>query len=539
MSLKKWIVLSKAKNSVKEFEWVNEHPMECQETFVSKLVKMNKDTLYGKKLELEKTRSVDEYQKRVPIHDYNSIEKYMKLIMSGEKDILFRGTPIWWAKTSGTTSEPKLIPVTREMTEYFSDTGSRLLYSFIMENPQKNIDVLSGKLLYLRAPSTTAYINGIPAGYVSGITGETQSRFARRMVVPRKEVSQLADWEEKFYLTILETISENVTMIVGVTPLLMSMFQRMADEYPERLIRDLRSEQTKEKIRKALRKGEGRFLPLNCWENLKLFAPSSASIKPYMRRYTELFGDTPTREAYGATEGQLGHENDEGGGLLLHWDKYLFEFLPFQEADTTHSEDGQAEKTHADALGERLVVSELKVGNLYELLITTPFGLYSYRIGDILRLESRDPYKFTVVGRTKMTLNVYGEKVCEDHVSTALSAAETSTRTIVSDYSCAVAADGGSRYVLYVEFIKPPKDRLKFIAKWDNKLQEIAPAYACFRARDTMLKPPEMVMLDKGTFQKYEERRMRDRNASGHLKPPHIIHGGELPRELEISVRTI
>nr|MDO8097584.1 GH3 auxin-responsive promoter family protein [Candidatus Njordarchaeota archaeon] len=539
MSLKKWIVLRKARKSVKEFEWVNEHPLDCQEMFVSRLAQMNKDTLYGRKLELERVRSVDEYQKRVPIHDYNAIQKYIRLIMSGRRDILFRGTPIWWAKTSGTTSEPKLIPVTREMAKYFSDTGSRLLYSFIMENPERNVDVLSGKLLYLRAPSTTEYINGIPAGYISGITGETQSRFARRMVVPRKEVSQLADWEKKFYLTILETIGENVTMIVGVTPLLMSMFQRMTDEYPERLIRDLRNGQTKEKVRKALKKGEGRLLPLNCWENLRLFTPSSASIKPYMRRYTELFGDIPTREAYSATEGQLGHEDEEGGGLLLHWDKYLFEFLSFQETDSARDEDVQEEKTRGGIPRERLIVSELKVGNLYELLITTPFGLYSYRIGDVLRLESKNPYRFTIVGRTKMTLNVYGEKVCEDHVSTALSAAETLTRTIVSDYSCAVAADGGSRYILYVEFIKPPKDKLKFIAAWDNKLREIAPAYACFRARDAMLKPPEMIALDKGTFQKYEERRVRGRNASGHLKPPHIISGGELPHELEIPIRTL
>jgi len=538
MGLKKWVVLRKARKSVKEFEWVNEHPMECQETFVAKLARMNRDTLFGRRQNLEKIRCIDDYQRLVPVHDYESLRKYIKLIMNGERDILFHGFPAWWAKTSGTTSEPKLIPLSKEMTKYF-DTGSILLYSFIMENPKENIDVLSGKLLYLRAPATIEYLNGVPIGYISGITGETQSRLARRMVVPSKKVCQMADWEEKFYGTILETICENVTMIVGVTPLLISMFRRMAEEYPERLLRDLENEQVKEKVRQALRNGGGRLLPVNCWENLKLFIPSSASMKPYIRQYRDLFRDTPIREAYAATEGQFGHEDQDGGGLVLHWDKYLFEFIPFEENGLMENDEDAKEKAQAGVPQERLVVPELKVGSLYEFLVTTPYGLYSYRIGDVLRLESKNPYKFTIVGRTKMTLNVFGEKVCEEHVSSAVTEAEAKTRTVISEYSCMAAGDGngGPRYILYVEFIKPPKDMQRFITVWDKKLQEIAPAYGLFRANNAMLKRPMIVTLVKGTFQGYEKGRMRSQYSPGHLKPPHIITTGELPKELEFPIK--
>lgn len=209
MSLKKFIA-RRAKKAVREFEWVTEHPMECQEAFVAKLATLNRDTLFGRKHRLEKVSSVDDYQKLVPIHDYHALSKDIELIRNGKKDILFRGTQIWWGKTSGTTSEPKLIPITNEMTKYNSDAGSRLMYSFIMENPKENVDVLSGKLFFLRAPSRVDSVNGVPVGYISGISGETQSRFAKRMVVPSKETSEIADWEDKFYKAILETIQENV-----------------------------------------------------------------------------------------------------------------------------------------------------------------------------------------------------------------------------------------------------------------------------------------------------------------------------------------
>jgi hypothetical protein len=170
--------------------------------------------------------------------------------------------------------------------------------------------------------------------------------------------------------------------------------------------------------------------------------------------------------------------------------------------------------------------------------VTTPFGLYSYKIGDILRLESKNPYRFTVVGRTKATLNMFGEKVCEDHLSTALSTAETTTRTVVSDYSCTVTGkgNGGPHYVLYVEFIRPPTDMQRFVSVWDNELQRVAPAYGLFRARNTMLKQPEMVTLAKGTFQRYEQRRTRSQRSSGQLKPIHIIDARGLPKEFEISL---
>lgn len=502
--------------------------MECQEAFITKLAKKNGNTLFGRHHSFERVRSVDDYQKLVPVHDYDALAKYINLIMSGEKDILFPGVPIWWAKTSGTTSKPKLIPVPKEMMDYISNVGSRLLYSFIMEDPKRNLGALSGKLLFLRAPSRVECVNGVPVGYISGISGETQSRFARGMVVPSRETSALGNWEEKFYRTVLETVGKKVTMIVGVTPLLMSMFQRMADDYPEHLLRDVGDGETRRLIQRILRRNDGRLLPIDVWKDLKLFCPSSASIKPYLSRYRQLFGDTPLRESYGATEGQFGQEVEEGGGLLLNWDKYLYEFVPFHE------------ESRARGVGDRLLASELNVGSTYELLVTTPSGLYSYRIGDVLRLERRNPYTFVIVGRTKLTLNLFGEKVCEEHVSAAVRAAEETTSATIAEYSCMAVGSGGAgkepRYILCVEFIKSPRDKKKFISAWDRKLQEIAPGYACFRANDTLLKPPEIVPLIKGTFQEYEQRRMRSPLAMGQIKPPHIGNGAELLSELQVRL---
>jgi hypothetical protein len=539
LSLKKFIALSKAKKAVKEFEWTTEHPMECQETFVHELACMNRDTLFGRRHRFEGIRCIDDYQKLVPIQDYHTLLKYIELVKRGERDILFHGTPIWWAKTSGTTSEPKLIPITREMTRYNSDAGSRLMYSFMMEDPEKNVDVLSGKLFFLRAPSRLKFINGVPVGYISGISGETQSRFAKRMVVPSRETSEMTDWDEKFYRVILETVQENVTLIVGVTPLLMSLFQRMSDEYPQRLLQDVKNEKIREKLRRALRKGEGRLRPVDCWENLKLFCPSSASIKPYLLRYRDLFGDTPMREAYGATEGQFGHQDDECKGLLLNWDKYLFEFIPF-ESRTEAEKNGKKSIVQSYDGVDRLVVSELRVGNSYEVLVTTPFGLYSYRIGDVLRLESKNPYRFRIIGRTKVTLNIFGEKVCEDHVSSALRVAEDVTKSIVSEYSCTAVANGngGPHYVMCVEFARPPRNKEEFVTTWDRALQEVAPAYGCFREKDAILKSPKIVMLDRGAFRRYEEKRLKSQQAMGQLKLPHIVKEMELLDEIDVPVET-
>jgi hypothetical protein len=528
LSLKKFIALSRAKKSVKQFDWVTEHPMDSQEAFVHELACTNRHTLFGRKHSFEGIRCIDDYQRVTPIQDYHTLLSYIELIKRGESNILFHGRPIWWARTSGTTSEPKLLPITREMTRYNSAAGSRLMYSFMMENPKRNVDILGGKLFFLRAPSRLKYINGVPVGYISGISGETQSRFAKRMVVPSKKTSDIADWDQKFYEVILEAVQEDVTMIVGVTPLLMSMFQRMADEYPLRLLQDVKNERIREKLKHALKKDGGRLRPADCWGNLKLFCPSSASIKPYMSRYRDLFGDTPIREAYGATEGQFGHQDDEGEGLLLNWDKYLFEFMPFEDK-TECSKTSEPQDQLFNGLS-RLVASELKVGNSYEVLVTNPFGLYSYRIGDVLRLESRNPYRFIIVGRTQVTLNVFGEKVCEDHISTAVRAAENTAGAVVSEYSCTAVTSGisGPHYVVCVEFIKPPRSKEKFIAAWDKTLQEVAPAYACFRENNSILKSPKIVTLVKGSFRRYEEKRMKKQHAIGQLKLPHIASQVEL-----------
>jgi hypothetical protein len=358
------------------------------------------------------------------------------------------------------------------------------------------------------------------------------------MVVPSKETSELTDWEKKFYEVILETIQENVTMIVGVTPLLMSMFQRMSEEYPQRLLQDVRNEKIYERLRRALRRGEGRLLPKDCWENLKLFCPSSASIKPYMSRYRDLFGDTPIREAYGATEGQFGHQEKEGEGLLLNWDKYLYEFMPFGDITRRRDNNESGVRDQSFNRQDRLIVSELKVDSIYEVLVTTPFGLYSYKIGDVLRLESENPYRFTIVGRTKLTLNMFGEKVCEEHVSTAVRVAERTTKSMVSEYSCMAVTNGsgGPHYVLCVEFIKPPRNKEKFIAAWDRTLQEVAPAYGCFREKDAILKSPEIVTLARGAFRRYERNRMKSQQAVGQLKLPHIVSERELLSGFEIPM---
>ena len=186
-----------------------------------------------------------------------------------------------------------------------------------------------------------------------------------------------------------------------------------------------------------------------------------------------------------------------------------------------------------------MLVSELSVGSTYEVLITTPSGLYSYRIGDLLRLERNDPPVFSVVGRTRTTLNLFGEKVCEEHISAAVRAAEDTTRATIAEYSCMAEGNGrvgrGPRYVLCVEFIKSPKDKRKFIMTWDKKLQEIAPGYGCFRANDAMLKPPEIVAVTRGTFQRYEQRRMRDTTSIGQFKLPHVGVGTDLLGELQVA----
>jgi hypothetical protein len=323
-------------------------------------------------------------------------------------------------------------------------------------------------------------------------------------------------------------VNENVTMIAGVTPLLMSMFQRIAYDYSERLLKDSRSSETIRRVQRVLRKNNGTLRPADCWENLRLFCSSGASIKPYVDRFRDLFGDTPVREAYGATEGQFGQQVGEREGLHLNWDKYLFEFVPFHEGNGDLSQE------------DRLIVSDLKAGNTYEVLVTTPSGLYSYRIGDILRLERNDPPVFRVVGRTRMTLNLFGEKVCEEHISVAVRAAEDTTRATIAEYSCMadsnVRIGGGPRYVLCVEFMKSPKDRRKFIMTWDKKLQEIAPGYGCFRANDAMLKPPEIVAVTRGTFQRYEQKRMRDTASIGQFKLPHVGIGMDLLSELQIAL---
>lgn len=464
--------------STKRLKCIDEfrkRPFETQETIFKGLIETAKDTEWGKMHDFASIRSIETFQERTPVQDYNQAKMLIERVRQGEQNVLWPTEICWFAKSSGTTEDKsKFIPVSDESLNNIHFQGGKdtlTLYNY--NHPETQI--FTGKGLTLGGSHQIDRLNGKSyTGDLSAILIENIPFWADLFRTPSQKVALIPDFEEKMRRIAEEAIQENVTYFAGV-PSWNMVLMKFILEYT------------------------GKKNLLEVWPNIELFIHGGVSFMPYREQYQKLFpsGSMHYMETYNASEGFFGLQDDpKTSDMLLMLDYGIFyEFIPM---DCFH------EKSCTP-----LTVADVKTGINYAIIITTNGGLWRYVIGDTVEFTSLFPHKIRITGRTKHFINTFGEELIVDNAEQAIKTACEKTGAIVSEYTAAPIfmnseAKGGHEWVF--EFEKEPANLNEFIAILDQTLIQVNSDYEAKRFKNITLQQPVVHSIKNGVFYEWLKR---------------------------------
>ena len=416
--------------------WI-QHPLEAQETVRKNLVASAKNTAFGRDHGFEAIRSVRDFQNAIPVVDYEGIRGYVERVVAGEPDVLWPGKPLYFAKTSGTTSGTKYIPLTKESVPCHINAARDMLLAYIHRSGDASL--VNGKLMFLQGSPVMTEKNGIHVGRLSGISAHYVPFYLQKNRLPSWETNCIEDWETKVDKICEETLGQDLRALGGIPPWVQMYFERLLEKSGTADIRSL-------------------------FPNFKLYIAGGVAFEPYRSRFEQLFGGPITRiDPYPASEGFIAYQDryDKEGLLLLVNNGMYFEFIP---ADR-----------YFDPNPPRLTLAEVELGVHYALVLHTNAGLWGYSIGDTVEFTELHPFRIRVTGRIKHFISAFGEHVIGSEVEAALQAAVAEQPCVVREFTVApqvAPADGGlPHHDWFVAFDQAPRDFTAFCAALDAGLR--------------------------------------------------------------------
>lgn len=407
-----------------------------QQTILQYLLKNGARTVFGKDHNFQNVKTYDDFKAAVPIRDYEAFVPYIDRIKEGEPNVLWKGRPIYFAKTSGTTSGVKYIPITKESIPNHIAGARDALLCYMAESG--NTSFADGKMIFLSGSPELERVGGIPTGRLSGIVNHYIPRYLRGNQLPSYETNCIEDWEAKLDKIVNETINENMTLISGIPPWMQMYFDWLSQRREGKKIKEL-------------------------FPKLQVIVHGGVNFEPYKTRLQEsLGGQVDFIETFPASEGFFAFQDQiNGEGLLLNTDAGIFyEFIP---ANEIHNENPT-----------RLSLGDVKVGENYALIVSTDAGLWGYSIGDTVRFLSTNPYRLVVTGRIKHFISAFGEHVIGEEVEYAMKHAATEHEAHITEFTVAPAiqvTDGLPYHEWFVEFETQPKDMEAFATSVNNHLR--------------------------------------------------------------------
>ena len=450
----------------KTAKWVNA-PIATQEKVFANLIAKARATSFGKDHEFHKITSHADFVARVPIRDYEALKPYINKVVNGEKNILWPGKPIYFAKTSGTTSGVKYIPITPESIKNQVEASRNAILNYIHETG--NTDFVKGRWIFLQGSPELQEKNGIQLGRLSGISAHYVPNYLQKNRLPSWETNCIEDWETKVNTIISETIDEDMTLIAGIPSWVQMYFERL-------------TEQTNKKI------GE-------LFKNFQLFIYGGVNYEPYRAKFENLIGrKVDSIELFPASEGFFAYQDKQSEqGMLLLLDSGIF--YEFVEADKFF-ESGM----------KRITLKDVQLGVNYVMIISTDAGLWAYNLGDTVQFISLSPFKIMVSGRIKHFISAFGEHVIAKEVEEAIQEAIAETGARVNEFTVAPRispkADELPYHEWFIEFEQLPDDMERFKAVLDKSLQEQNSYYFDLIA-GKILQPLKVSCIREGGFTAY------------------------------------
>ncbi|MGY0391255.1 GH3 auxin-responsive promoter family protein [Bizionia sp. KMM 8389] len=448
-----------------EQKWI-ENPIETQEKIRQQLIKDAAITAFGKDHAFSKIKTHADFVKHVPIRDYEDLKPYVERVVAGEQDVLWKGKPLYFAKTSGTTSGAKYIPLTKESMPSHINAARNAILSYIHETG--NSKFVSGKMIFLQGSPILQEQNGIQLGRLSGIVAHYVPKYLQKNRVPSLKTNCIEDWETKVEAIVHETLPENMTVISGIPSWVQMYF---------------------EKIHEKTGKPVG-----DVFKNFKLFIFGGVNFEPYRAKFENLIGrKVDSIELYPASEGFFAYQDkqDEKGMLLLLNSGIFYEFI---EADTFFDENP-----------ERLIIKDVQVGVNYVMIISTNAGLWAYNVGDTVMFTSINPYRVIVSGRIKHFISAFGEHVIGKEVEQALEESIAQTDIQITEFTVApqINPESGLPYhEWFIEFEKEDVDVDNLAQLVDQALQN-QNSYYFDLIKGNVLQPLKIAKVKKNGFQNY------------------------------------
>lgn len=410
--------------------------LENQEAILQSLIKGGKGTEFGQDHQLSAVKNYDDFIRAVPIRDYEQYKPYIDKIKAGKSNVLWKGKPIYLAKTSGTTSGIKYIPITKDSISNHINTARNALLCYMAETG--NYQFAGGKMIFLSGSPELEKVAGIPTGRLSGIVNHHIPNYLRTNQLPSYETNCMEDWEKKLDKIVAETIDQDMTLISGIPPWMQMYFDRLIEKSGKNLS--------------------------DLFPNFSLMVQGGVNFEPYKEKIFQSIGKKiDFIELFPASEGFFAFQDSQiEEGLLLNTNSGIFfEFVPADEIFQEHP--------------TRLSLKDVEVGKNYALIINSNAGLWGYNIGDTVKFLSIKPYRLLVTGRIKHFISAFGEHVIGEEVEQALLKAAENENIRIIEFTVApnISVDNGkSFHEWFIEFENEPFDIKAFISKLDNNLRE-------------------------------------------------------------------
>lgn len=435
MSIKSFFAKIYAKTIVsKNQKWVD-RPIETQEKIFQQLISEAKNTSFGKDHQFELIKTHADFANYVPINDYEGLKTYVDRVVAGESDVLWKGKPIYFAKTSGTTSGAKYIPITKESMPSHVDGAKNAILYYI--NETGNSDFVDGKMIFLQGSPILEEKNGIKFGRLSGIAAHYVPSYLQKNRLPSWETNCIEDWETKVDAVVEETYKQNMSVISGIPSWIQMYFEKLVEKSN---------------------------LPVgDLFKNFNLFIYGGVNYEPYRQKFEQMIGrKVDSIELFPASEGFFAFQDSqtEKGMLLLLNSGIFYEFI---KADAFFEEKPK-----------RYTIGEVELNVNYVLIISTNAGLWGYNIGDTVAFTSLKPYRIVVTGRIKHYISAFGEHVIGKEVETALQEATQNSEVIVNEFTVAPEINpetGLPFHEWFIEFENEPEDLEIFALKIDAAMR--------------------------------------------------------------------
>jgi GH3 auxin-responsive promoter len=468
--------------------------VQAQDAVFKHLILRGGKTAFGRDHDFNKIKTYQDFTAHVPLRDYEGLKTYIERVKNGETDVLWQGKPAYFAKTSGTTSGVKYIPITKESIPNHFGSARNALFNYVAHTG--NGAWLDGKQIFLSGSPELDEINGIKVGRLSGISNHMVPKWLRVSQMPTYQTNCIEEWEDKLDAVVTETLNADMRLISGIPPWVQMYYEQLLAVSGKKNVKQL-------------------------FPNFSVYVYGGVNFEPYRAKLEELVGQRIDGvETYPASEGFIAfQDNQKEKGLWLNVDSGIFfEFVPAGEIFNAHP--------------PRLSLKDVELGVNYALIINNNAGLWGYNIGDTVEFVSKNPYRLVVTGRIKHFISAFGEHVIGKEVEEALLKIANREGVKIVEFHVApqvMPLTGLPYHEWFIEFDELPKNREEFARKVDSEMM-MQNIYYDDLVVGKILRPLVITPLKRDAFRDYMKS---EGKLGGQNKVPRLANDRKIASELE------